>query len=93
MSKARAGRTIKVSISLDRDDHAVLKRYAAREFDGNLSAAFAEAARVLRQREARDRLIDMLGGPIIAPDDAAAIDAEQRGEGPPTQKSRRGRSR
>jgi hypothetical protein len=74
----RAGRTVKISVSLDRDDLAVLRRRARESFGGNLSAAFSEAARWIRQREARRRLIDMLGGPTLTVRAAAAIDAEQQ---------------
>ena len=77
MAKERAGRTVKVSVSLDRDDVAALKRRARESYGGNLSAAFAEAARWIRQREARQRLIEMLGGSTLTPAAAAAIDAEQ----------------
>ena len=79
MAQKRAGKTIKVSVSLDREDVAVLKRRARESHGGNLSAAFGEAARWLRQREARRRLIDELGGPSLTPEAAAAIDAEQAG--------------
>ncbi len=75
----RAGRTVKVSVSLDVEDLAVLKRRARDSYGGNLSAAFSEAARWIRQREARRRLIDALGGPTLTPDAATAIDAEQDG--------------
>jgi anti-sigma factor RsiW len=79
MAQRRAGRTVKVSVSLDKGDVAALKRLARESHDGNLSAAFAEAARWIRQREARRRLIDELGGPSLTPEAAAAIDAEQQG--------------
>ena len=79
MAQARAGKTVKVSVSLNREDVAALKRRADEFHDGNLSAAFAEAARLIRQREARRRLIDKLGGPTLTPEAAAAIDAEQQG--------------
>jgi hypothetical protein len=79
----RAGRTVKISVSLDRDDVAVLRRRARESFGGNLSAAFSEAARWIRQREARRRLIDALGGPTLTTSAAAAIDAEQDGTLPP----------
>ena len=79
MSQRRAGKTIKVSVSLAKDDVAALKRRAKESYDGNLSAAFSEAARWIRQQEARRRLIDKLGGPMLTPESAAAIDAEQAG--------------
>jgi hypothetical protein len=80
MATRRAGRTVKVSVSIDRDDLLVLRRHARTAHHGNLSAAFAEAATWIRQREARLGLIDLLGGPTLTPASAAAIDAEQSGE-------------
>jgi len=77
MSIARTGRTVKVSISIDKGDLAVLKRRARESYRGNLSAAFSEAARLIRQRAARTRLIDVLGGPSLTASAAGAIDAEQ----------------
>lgn len=79
MAQKRAGKTVKVSVSLDEDDLAALKRCAKASHGGNLSAAFAEAARIIRQREARRRLIELLGGPTLTPEAAAAIDAEVAG--------------
>jgi hypothetical protein len=79
MAQPRAGKTVKVSVSLAREDVAALKRHANEAYGGNLSAAFASAARLLRQREARRRLIQTLGGPTLTPAVAAAIDAEQTG--------------
>ncbi len=79
MTRTRAGRTVKVSVSLDVDDVAVLKRRARESYGGNLSAAFGEAARWIRQREARRRLVDMLGGPTLTADITADIEAEQAG--------------
>jgi hypothetical protein len=77
MSIARTGKTVKVSISIDKGDLAVLKRRARESYRGNLSAAFSEAARLIRQRVARTRLVDMLGGPSLTASAAGAIDAEQ----------------
>ena len=89
----RAGRTVKVSISLDKDDLATLKRRARDDYGGNLSAAFADAARWIRQREARRHLIDRLGGPSSTPESAAAIEAEQRmGQRPQSRKARKTRA-
>jgi hypothetical protein len=79
MAKKRAGKTVKVSVSLDKNDLTILKGLARESFGGNLSAAFAEAARLIRQRQARRRLVDLLGGPTLTPESAAAIDAEQLG--------------
>lgn len=79
MTRRRAGRTVKVSVSLDAGEVAGLKRLARESYGGNLSAAFGEAARWIRQREARRRLVDLLGGPSLTPGVAAAIDTEQTG--------------
>lgn len=79
MAQYRSGTTVKVSVSLAKADLAVLKRHAREAHGGNLSAAFGEAARLILQREARRRLIDQLGGPILTPEAATAIDAEQAG--------------
>jgi hypothetical protein len=94
MANKRAGKTVKVSISLDKDELAVLQRRARQSYDGNLSAAVAEAARWMIQREARRRLIDKLGGPTLTPESAAAIDAEQEGGAryEPKKGRRRGRA-
>ena len=92
MAKKRAGSTVKISISLDRDDVARLKRQAKREYGGNLSAALAEAARQLLKREAGYRLIEMLGGPSLTPEAARAIRAEQAG-GPRYEPSKSRRKR
>lgn len=78
MTSKRTGKTVKVSVSLTREDLATLRREANESHGGNLSAAFAEAARWLRQREARRRVIELLGGPSLTPAAAAAIDDEQR---------------
>jgi hypothetical protein len=52
--------TQKVSISVEANDLKWLRRRAKRR-GGNLSAVFAEATRLLRQREARERLLDRFG--------------------------------
>ncbi len=79
MAQRRSGKTVKVSVSLDKRDLAALKRLARESWDGNLSAAFAEAARWIRQREARRRLIDQLGGPTLTAESSAALAAEEAG--------------
>lgn len=92
MASARSGRTVKVSISIDKGDLAVLRRRARKSHRGNLSAAFSEAARLIRQREARTRLIDMLGGPTLTASAAGTIDAEQAEHPDQPKKSRRARA-
>lgn len=89
MPQPRAGKTVKVSVSLARDDVAALKRHAKRAHAGNLSAAFADAAKWIRQREARRLLVAALGGSVLTPEAARAIDAELE----PARKPARARSR
>ena len=69
----------KISISVDSNDLKWLRRRAQRR-GGNLSAVFAEATRLLRQREARERLLEQFGRDVTVSDkEAAAIRAEWRG--------------
>ena len=49
-----------MSISVDPNDLKWLRRRAKLR-GGNLSAVIAEATRLLRQREARERLLDRFG--------------------------------
>lgn len=88
MASARAGTTVKVSVSLDKRDLATLRRHARAAHGGNLSAAFAEAARMMRQRDARRALVEKLGGPILDADTADAIEAEQGSAAPRPRKRR-----
>jgi hypothetical protein len=92
MTLRKPGKTVKVSISLDSDDLAVLKRRARESYRGNLSAAFSEAARLILQREARTRLVGILGGPTLTPSAAGAIEAEQAGRHGESKKPRRARA-
>ncbi len=85
---SRAGRTKKVSVSLDRSDLALLVRRARRFHGGNLSAAIAEGARRLGEEEGREALVRWLG-------DAAKTTRSQRDAivaewlGPPRPRARR----
>jgi hypothetical protein len=92
LATTRPGKTVKVSISIDKADLAVLRRRARESYRGNLSAAFSEAARLIRQRAARTRLIDMLGGPTLTADAAKSIDAEQAEHPGESKKARRARA-
>ena len=92
MANRRAGKTVKVSISIDSGDLAILRRRARESYRGNLSAAFSEAARLIRQRAARTRLIDMLGGPTLTVGAAQSIDAEQTRNPHASKKRRRARA-
>jgi hypothetical protein len=61
MKKTRAGRTEKISISLDARDVAALRRRAGKLYEGNLSAAIAEGVRRVREEEGREGLVRWLG--------------------------------
>jgi hypothetical protein len=76
---ARPGKTVKLSVSLGTEDVALLKRHAKEAYGGNLSAALSEATRLLRQKEARRRLLGLLGTSNLTPEAAAAIDTELAG--------------
>ena len=69
----------KVSISVEASDLKWLRR-RAKQRGGNLSAVFAEATRLLRQREARERLLERFGEDAeVSSQEAAAIRVEWRG--------------
>lgn len=73
----RAGRTEKISISLDRGDLAWLKKRARRLYSGNVSAVAAEGVRRLREEEGRAALVAWLGETAVAsPAEGDAIRAE-----------------
>ena len=57
----RPGQTIKLSISLDPSDVALLKKRAKRVFGGNISAAIADTIRIAREVEGREALAAWLG--------------------------------
>lgn len=59
--RSRPGNTEKLSISLDEEAVAVLRRRAQRLHAGNLSAAVAEGVRRLEEEEGREALVRWLG--------------------------------
>jgi hypothetical protein len=78
MLTATMGHAQKVSISVEANDLKWLRR-RAKQRGGNLSAVFAEATRLLRQREARDRLLEKFGDDAnVSAAEADAIRAEWR---------------
>jgi hypothetical protein len=79
MPQRRAGKTVKISVSLQKDDVAALKRHAKEEHGGNLSAAVSELVRGVKQRQAMWKALDMLGGVTLTDAERAAIDAEFAG--------------
>jgi len=80
-SRVRAGRTEKISVSLDSEDVRALRRRAELRYAGNLSAAVAEAVRRIREEEGREALVAWLGpAAAMTPAERDAIDAEWRGK-------------
>ena len=76
----RAGVTKKVSLSVNREDLAVLKNRAKRLHGGNVSAVFAELIAEIKRREAWDRAIAWYGEPIeISDEERMGIDRELLG--------------
>ena len=61
----------KISVSVTADDLRWLRR-RAREQHETVSSVLAEATRLLRQREAQDRLINSFGKDADVPDEVAA---------------------
>ncbi len=57
----RAGRTVKLSISIDRSDYELLRKRAKRVSGGNLSAAITDMIRIAREWEGREALAAWLG--------------------------------
>jgi hypothetical protein len=77
---ARAGVTDKVSLSVRREDLAVIRSRAKRLHGGNVSAVFAELIAEIKRREAWDRAVDWYGQPIeIGEAEREAIDRELLG--------------
>jgi hypothetical protein len=80
---SRAGRTEKVSVSVDRADLSIIRRRARRLYGGNLSAVIAEGVRRIKEEEGREALVSWLGDAAIASDDErAAIRNEWSVQGP-----------
>jgi hypothetical protein len=77
----RSGRTVKLSISIDRDDLEHLRKRAKRLSGGNVSAAITDMIRIAGQWEGRQALAKWLGEGREEPSAAAmnAIRAEWRG--------------
>jgi len=80
----RAGNTVKLSISIDPDDLALLKKRAKRVSGGNLSAAISETIRIAQEWEGRKALAAWLGEGRDEPsaETMGAIRAEWRGARP-----------
>ena len=73
----RAGRTDKISVSIDRGDLTALRRRARRLYGGNISAVVAEGLRRVREEEGREALVAWLGKAGQAtPEERDAVRAE-----------------
>jgi len=78
--RKRVGITRKVSLSVNRDDLALLKQRAKRLHGGNVSAVFADLIAEIRRREAWALAVDGYGEPIELTDsERTAIDHELLG--------------
>lgn len=82
----------KMSISIDDADLEWLKERAARHHGGNLSAAVAEATRLLRHNEALGALLDQLGAPTLSAVQLDTIGAELDGRATPRRAKKRRRA-
>lgn len=86
----RAGRTEKISISLDREAVATLRRRAKVRYAGNLSAVIAEGVRRVQEEEGREALVAWLGrAGQTSPAEREAIIAEWLGTPAPPKRARR----
>ncbi|HEY6464017.1 MAG TPA: hypothetical protein VIY73_27795 [Polyangiaceae bacterium] len=81
----RAGITQKVSVSVSREDLAVLKKRAKRLHGGNVSAVFADLIAEIKRREAWERALEWYGEPVALGDrERETIDRELLGSSRPT---------
>ena len=80
----RAGRTVKLSVSLDAEHHALLEKRAKRLAGGNVSAAIAEALDLAAEWDGRKALAQWLGAPHGEPtrEELDAVRAEWKGVKP-----------
>lgn len=88
--KPRAGNTITLSISMSPEDVAVLRKRAKRLHGGNVSAAIADAAELLRIEENRQAFAAKLEkelGPLD-PGVSRAILMESLGKIPPVRRKK-----
>jgi hypothetical protein len=77
----RPGSTVKLSISIDRHDLALLRKRAKRASGGNISAAISETIRLAQEWEGRKTLAAWLGEGRAEPSQETidSIRAEWRG--------------
>lgn len=89
--KKRAGSTVTLSVSLRPEDVAILKKRAKRLHGGNVSAAIADAAELLRideNRRAFAAKLDAELGPL-APEVLQSVLAESTGLVPPVRRKKK----
>ena len=89
--KKRAGSTVTLSVSVNPEDVAILRKRAKRLHGGNVSAAIGDAAELLRVEENRQayeaKLAVELGS--LDPDVARAILMETMGLVPPVRRKKK----
>lgn len=90
---SRPGKTEKISISVNREDLALLRRRAKRLHGGNLSAVIAEVIARAKEQDGLENLLEWLGGPApMTKESAEAIDREllgHRSDARPARKRKR----
>ncbi|HEY2407945.1 MAG TPA: hypothetical protein VGI10_18180 [Polyangiaceae bacterium] len=78
----RAGRTDKISVSIDRKDLALIRKRARRLYGGNLSAVVAEGVKRVQEEEGREALVSWLAeAGQASPAERAMLRAEWRERG------------
>jgi hypothetical protein len=77
----RAGRTVKLSISIDKSDFEILSKRAKKLSNGNVSAAITQMIHAAKEQEGREALASWLGEGREEPSREVmkAIRAEWRG--------------
>ena len=69
---------MRVSISIRKDDLAVLRRRAKKLYKGKLSAIMAEAAAAARRKEAQEEMLAWIGPIAMTSEEKEALRAEWR---------------
>jgi hypothetical protein len=72
----RQGTTRTMSISVDATTETVLRSFAERHFEGNVSALVSALAKELRRKEAMAWLLARSGVPRLSSEETAALLAE-----------------
>jgi len=85
--KARSGKTVTFSISVDEETQRILKSEAARRYGGNVSALVAAIAKEAKRRAGLEWLLQRSSAPRMTDVELAALLAEI--DGAPAAKKRR----